>query len=106
MTGLIAVFKVVFGFLGICLIGGIFFYTIFDLKPWRRDSQLWNSETDIGAMFDRSKKVKIVKRRSNLNFFIFHISNLIMQKIRNSVLKRLVKNQNFIRKYLGEIYKN
>ena len=55
---------------------------------------------------NRSKKVKIVKRRSNLNFFIFHISNLIMQKIRNSVLKRLVKNQNFIRKYLGEIYKN
>ena len=53
---MIAVFKVVFGFLGICLIGGIFFYTIFDLKPWRRDSQLWNSETDIGAMFDRSKK--------------------------------------------------
>jgi salicylate hydroxylase len=28
---------------------------------------------------NRSKKVKIVKRRSNLNFFIFHISNLIMQ---------------------------
>ena len=53
---MITIFKVVFGFLFICLIGGLFFYTIFDLKPWRRDSQLWNSETDIGAMFDRSKK--------------------------------------------------
>ena len=55
MTGLIAVFKVIFGFLFICFLGGLFFYTIFDLKPWRRDSQLWNVQTDIGSAFHRSK---------------------------------------------------
>ena len=55
MTGLITVFKVIFGFLGVCLVGGIFFYIIFDLKPWRRDSQLWNIQTDIGSAFHRSK---------------------------------------------------
>ncbi len=55
MTGVIAVFKVVFGFLFICFLGGIFFYTIFDLKPWRRDSQLWNAQTEVGSVFHRSK---------------------------------------------------
>ena len=55
MTGLITVFKVIFGFLGVCLIGGIIFYILLDLKPWRRDSQLWNVETDIGSAFNKSK---------------------------------------------------
>ena len=36
MIGLITVLKVVFGFLGVCLIGGIIFYVLFDLKPWKR----------------------------------------------------------------------
>ena len=53
---MITMFKVVFGFLFICFLGGLFFYTIFDLKPWRRDSQLWNTQTDIGSVFHRSKK--------------------------------------------------
>ena len=56
MTGIITVFKVIFGFLGVCLIGGIIFYILLDLKPWRRDSQLWDSKTDIGTAFHVSKK--------------------------------------------------
>ena len=36
MTGLITVFKVVFGFLGVCLMGGVIFYVLLDLKPWRK----------------------------------------------------------------------
>jgi hypothetical protein len=55
MTGLITVFKVIFGFLGVCLIGGIIFYILLDLKPWRKNSQLWDSKTDIGSAFHRSK---------------------------------------------------
>ena len=47
---MITILKVIFGF-----IGGVFFYIIFDLKPWRRDSQLWNAETDVGSVLSRSK---------------------------------------------------
>jgi hypothetical protein len=36
---MITILKVIFGFLGICLIGGVFFYTIFDLKPWKKISR-------------------------------------------------------------------
>ena len=31
---------------------------------------------------DRSKRVKIVRRRSNFNFFAFHVSSSIIQKIK------------------------
>ena len=55
--GLITVFKVVFGFLFVCFIGGLFFYTIFDLKPWRRDSQLWDPEKGPGPVFLKYKKI-------------------------------------------------
>ena len=53
---MIAVIQVILSFLGICFVGGIIFYIILDLKPWRRDSQLWNPETDIGSVFHKSKK--------------------------------------------------
>jgi len=54
----------------------------------------------------RSERVKIVKRRSNFNFFAFHLSSFVMQKIRNFFLKFLVKRKGFINIYLGTIYKN
>jgi len=53
---MITMIKVIFGFVFICFIGGVFFYIIFDLKPWRRDSQLWNIETDVGPVFLKFKK--------------------------------------------------
>ena len=55
---------------------------------------------------ERSKKVKIVRIRSNFNFFIFHFSSSIMKNIRNIFLKFLVKRKTFIESYLGKIYKN
>ena len=55
---------------------------------------------------NRSKRVKIIKKRSNFNFFIFHISNPLIRKIRNIILKILVKNESFINSYLGKVYKN
>jgi salicylate hydroxylase len=55
---------------------------------------------------ERSKRAEIVRKRSNLNFIVFHFSSLIMQKIRNIFLKFLVKRKTFIQGYLGKVYKN
>ena len=55
---------------------------------------------------ERSKRAKIVKKRSNFNFLTFHFSSSIMQTIRNIFLKFLVKRKTFIRGYLGKVYKN
>jgi len=35
--------KVIFGFLFFCLCGGLFFYIILDLRPWRKGvcTKLW-----------------------------------------------------------------
>jgi salicylate hydroxylase len=54
----------------------------------------------------RSKRIKIVRKRSNFNFFVFHFSNSVIQKIRNELLKFLVKRKKFIKSYLGKVYKN
>ena len=55
---------------------------------------------------ERSKRAKIVRRRSNINFFSFHFSSSIMQLIRNFFMKFLVKRKRFISSYLGTVYKN
>ena len=57
MMGLIAVFKVVVGFLLVCLLGGLFFYTIFDLKPWRKDSQIWHPTNGPAPVFSKYQKI-------------------------------------------------
>ena len=54
----------------------------------------------------RLEKIKAVRRRSNFNFFAFHFSSFVMQKIRNIFLKFLVKRKGFIDSYLGTVYKN
>ena len=54
----------------------------------------------------RSKRAKIIRKRSNLNFIAFHFSSSIMQEIRNIFLKFLVKRKTFIQGYLGKVYKN
>ena len=55
---------------------------------------------------ERSKRAKIVRRRSNINFFAFHFSSSIFQLIRNFFMKFLVKRKSFISSYLGTVYKN
>ncbi len=55
---------------------------------------------------ERLKRVKIAKKRSDLNFFVFHFSSSIMQSIRNFFMKVLVKRKGFVNSYLGRIYKN
>ena len=46
-----------------------------------------------------------INKRSKFNYFGFHISNPLLENLRNFFLKRLVKNKNFIHSYLGKIYK-
>ena len=55
---------------------------------------------------ERSKRAKVVRRRSNFNFFIFHLSSKFMQTVRNFFMKFLVKKRVFINSYLGSVYKN
>ena len=54
----------------------------------------------------RLKRAKIIRSRSNFNFFVFHFSGLIMQKIRDIFLKFLIKRKFFVKHYLGKVYKN
>ena len=67
-----------------------------------------NQTTDASNVYFkiRSERVKITKRRSDFNFFVFHFSSSVMQKIRNILLKFLVKRKFFINSYLGKVYKN
>ena len=55
---------------------------------------------------NRSRRVKIARKRSHFNFFAFHFSSLMMQKIRNIFLKFLVKRKTFVEGYLGKLYRN
>ncbi len=75
-------------------------YEIFDL--------LKNDKLDNGNTYfkERTKRANIVRKRSNFNFFVFHFSSSVMQKIRNIFLKFLVKRKIFIEGYLGKVYKN
>ena len=52
----------------------------------------------------RLKKTNQINKRSKFNYFGFHISNPLLEILRNFFLKRLVKNKNFTQKYIGKIY--
>ena len=52
----------------------------------------------------RTKKLKMINRRSKLNYFFFHLSNPVLISIRNIILKIIVTNKQFLDKYLGQIY--
>ena len=71
-------------------------------------SLIKNETGDIQKIYfqERSKRAKIIRRRSNLNFFIFHFSSKFMQKIRDFFMKLLIKRKEFISVYFGTVYKN
>tara|TARA_B100001564_G_scaffold359661_1_gene382300 strand:+ start:315 stop:1448 length:1134 start_codon:yes stop_codon:yes gene_type:complete len=76
-------------------------YELFNLlnKKEEKDIQLTYFQ-------ERAKRAKLVRKRSNLNFIVFHFSSSIMQAIRNFFIKILIKRKNFISSYLGTVYKN
>ena len=65
-----------------------------------------STNAQIDYFQERSKRVKIIRKRSNFNFFAFHLSSSVMQIIRNFFLKFLIKRKSFIKSYLGIVYKN
>jgi len=52
----------------------------------------------------RSERTKLINSRSKLNYYSFHLSNPLMVKVRNIVLKKFTKNNKFLNSYLGNIY--
>ena len=75
-------------------------YELFNLiKDERRDIQNIYFQ-------ERSKRAKLIRRRSHFNFFMFHFSSKFMQAIRNFFIKYLIKRKSFINAYLGPVYKN
>ena len=78
------------------------------LESHYHESIIQENKPDIQSVYfqERSKRAKIVRRRSNINFFAFHFSSSIMQVIRNFFMKFLVKRKNFISSYLGSVYKH
>ena len=53
----------------------------------------------------RSNRIKIVRKRSNLNLHLFHLSNPITQLTRNFLMRTLIERKKFLNSYLGTIYK-
>jgi len=65
-----------------------------------------NDEDKYSKYFQyRIERINLINKRSKFNYFGFHISNPLLKILRNKILKRLVKNKNFIYGYLGKIYK-
>jgi|TARA_B110000211_G_scaffold5843_1_gene6491 salicylate hydroxylase len=54
---------------------------------------------------NRIKRTKIISKRSNFNFFIFHLSNSLLVKIRNIILRKLIYNRKFIDIFLGRVFR-
>ena len=52
----------------------------------------------------RSKRARLINTRSQINYFSFHLSNPLMVKVRNFMLKKITKSSKFLDKYLGNIY--
>jgi len=66
-----------------------------------------NNHTDIQNEYFKNRvgRTDLINKRSKFNYFGFHISNPLLKILRNILLKRFVKNKNFIYSYLGKIYK-
>jgi salicylate hydroxylase len=60
---------------------------------------------DIQFNHKRIKRIKMIDRKSKLNYFAFHINNSFLNFLRNLLIKYLIKNERFINSYLGKIYK-
>ena len=66
-------------------------------KSLQNESNQFNNE--------RIKRTKMIDKKSKLNYFAFHLSNPLVSYVRDIIMKRLVKNKNFLNNYLGSIYK-
>ena len=63
------------------------------------------NKTENSFFKNRVSKIRMVNNRSKFNQFVFHLSNPLAKFLRDSILKRLVKNKKFLESYLGKIYR-
>ena len=54
---------------------------------------------------NRLERVKVISRRSNFNFFAFHLCNSFFVIVRNFILRKLIYNNKFIDTFLGRVFK-
>ena len=54
---------------------------------------------------NRLERIKIINKRSKLNFFAFHLSNSFFVSIRNFILRQLIYNKKFIDNFLGRVFR-
>jgi len=52
----------------------------------------------------RLERTKLINNRSELNYFSFHLSNSLMIRVRNMMLKKITKSEKFLDIYLKNIY--
>ena len=63
------------------------------------------NNTESNFFKNRTNKTKMVNIRSKFNQFAFHLSNPIVSFVRDLIMKQIVKNKNFLKGYLGNVYK-
>ena len=70
--------------------------------------ELYNDLKNNSVKYNKKRisKTKQINTRSSLNHFAFHLSNPISVFFRDLLLKNLSKNKNFLKNYLGKIYRN
>ena len=54
---------------------------------------------------NRLKRVELIRKRSNLNFFAFHLCNPFFVIVRNFILRKLIYNNKFIDTFLGRVFR-
>ena len=54
---------------------------------------------------NRLERVKIISRRSNFNFFVFHLCNSFFVIARNFILRKLIYNNKFIDTFLRRVFR-
>ena len=52
----------------------------------------------------RLERIRLINSRSRLNYFSFHLSNTLMVRVRNKILKKITKSEKLLDKYLRNIY--
>ena len=63
-----------------------------------------NNKQDV-YFTNRLERVKVISRRSNFNFFVFHLCNSFLVIVRNFILRKLIYNNKFIDTYLGRVFR-
>ena len=54
----------------------------------------------------RIKRSNLINKRSQTNYFVFHLANPFLVFLRNFTLKILVQNKKFLNVYLGNVFRN